>query len=211
MQQVAGNTQAAFNLLKECLGQEVKQINETLASTGLAQYLACENKDQTELQLRLGNDLLLFQLSPHVFEFHKSHGVWNISYVYENKLASYAGIINLYNFIYKSYQQNRKDDVGYLIGRIFINKDNHYFVEGKRQLGFLYNDFGHAVINKDELTNIIQSAILYSLDFNMLVPPYDEMKITTVAELKERIRTNESQMGKRLGFRFYLDNEESNE
>ena len=39
--------------------------------------------------------------------------------------------------------------MGYCIGRIFINKENHYFVEGKRQLGFLYNDFMNSKMNKN--------------------------------------------------------------
>ena len=83
----------------------------------------------------------------NVFEFDKNHGIWKISYVENNDMNSYCGIINIYNFLSDSFKYDRLDDLGYLIGRIFINKDNHYFVEGKRQLGFLYNDFGNAVID----------------------------------------------------------------
>ena len=50
-------------------------------------------------------------------------------------------MINIYNFLADSFKYNRLNDVGYLVGRVFLNKDLHYFVEGKRQLGFLYNDF----------------------------------------------------------------------
>ena len=38
-------------------------------------------------------------------------------------------------------------------------------VQGKRQLGFLYNDFVHSTVDKEKLKSIVQSAIIYSLDF----------------------------------------------
>ena len=40
------------------------------------------------------------------------------------------------------------NDLGYLIGRIFINHENHFMVQGKRQLGFLYNDFINQLLIK---------------------------------------------------------------
>ena len=64
-----------------------------------------------------------------------------------------------------------------MIGRVFINKDQHYFIEGKRELGFLYNNFEQAVINRESASEIIKSAILYTINFDLLVPPFDEVKI----------------------------------
>ena len=72
----------------------------------------------------------------------------------------------------------------------------------KRQLGFLYNSFGTDIIDKDAIRNIIESAILYSLDFDLLVPPYDSVKITSVENMQEKINKSITQTGKRLGFQF---------
>jgi hypothetical protein len=95
--------------------------------------------------------------------------------------------------------------LGYLIGRIFINRENHYFVEGKRQMGFLYNNFGQATINKEAIIKIIETAILYSLEFDLLVPPYDMVKIASVAQMNTKIESSKLQTGKRLGFKFNSD------
>jgi hypothetical protein len=96
-------------------------------------------------------------------------------------------------------------DLGYLVGRIFINKDMHYFTEGKRQLGFFFNNFGNEAINKTSLTHIINLAINYSLEFDLLVPPYDTVKIASVEQISDRIQLSKLRTGKRLGFQFNAD------
>ncbi|HZJ74664.1 MAG TPA: hypothetical protein VFC87_07660, partial [Perlabentimonas sp.] len=92
-----------------------------------------------------------------------------------------------------------------LIGRLFVNRENHYFVEGKRQMGFLYNNFGQATINKEDVKRIIETSILYTLEFDLLVPPYDIIKIATVAQMNTKIDSSKMQTGKRLGFKFNSD------
>ena len=97
------------------------------------------------------------------------------------------------------------NDIGYLIARIFINKDKHYFVEGKRQLGFLYNDFVNSTINKEDISKILESAILFSLDFDLLVPEYENVNMISVLQMKENINQSKIQTAKRLGFKFNAD------
>ena len=113
-----------------------------------------------------------------------------------------------HNFLNDSFKYNRVHDLGYLIGRIFINHENHFMVQGKRQLGFLYNDFIHSTVDKDKLKSIVQSAILYSLDFDLLVPSYDLVKEVTVDQVREVSDTLKLRTGKRLGFVFEKNNDE---
>ena len=40
----------------------------------------------------------------------------------QNQLGTFCGIINIYNFLSDSFKYNRESDLGYLVGRIFINK-----------------------------------------------------------------------------------------
>jgi hypothetical protein len=96
-------------------------------------------------------------------------------------------------------------DLGYLVGRIFINKDFHYFAEGKRQLGFFFNDFGNKILDEESLTNMITLAINYALEFDLLVPPYDKVKIASVEQISDRIQLSKLSTGKRLGFQFNAD------
>jgi hypothetical protein len=94
-----------------------------------------------------------------------------------------------------------------MIARIFINKDEYFFVEGKRQLGFLYNDFNRSITEED-VRSIIESGILYSLDFDLYTPPYQEVQEISVDEVIEVSQINKMRTGKRLGFKFQADNPE---
>jgi hypothetical protein len=80
-------------------------------------------------------------------------------------------------------------------------------VEGKRQLGFLYNDFQNSVISREQLRNIVESAILYCLHFDLYTPPFDEVKVITLGQVQEANAMASVKTGKRLGFRFQADND----
>jgi len=204
-QQVFDKTLETFRLLKKVLQNLAIKYNKKLNEAGSKVRISYKDKGPFFAELKIAGDLLIFNMHSNVFEFDREHGVWKISYVQSNHLVSYSGIINIYNFLVDSFKYNRLDDLGYLIGRLFINKDKHYFVEGKRQLGFLYNDFGNAVIDEKALENIVESAILYSLDFDLLVPPYDEVKLANVAQIQEKRNKSLTRTGKRLGFNFQAD------
>ena len=205
---VYDNTLKTFKQLKQVLQSIVKDYNKDLVDSDKRVLLEYKDRGAFEAEIKIAGDLLVFNMHSNIFEFDKASGVWKISYIQNDKLTSYSGIISIYNFLNDSFKYNRFDDLGYLIGRIFINKESHYFVEGKRQLGFLYNDFGHSVIDKDAIRNIIESAILYSLDFDLLVPNYDDVKFVTVAQMKEKINKSKIKTGKRLGFQFQKDDDE---
>ena len=119
-----------------------------------------KDKGPYEIELKVAGDILIFYMHTNIFEFDKSHPMWKTSYVRDMPSRSFCGMLNVYNFLSDSFKYNRVTDVGYMIARIFINNELHYFVEGKRQLGFLYNDFDHAVLNRKELKAVIESAIL---------------------------------------------------
>ena len=204
-QSVFSNTYKVFSDLKELLSDIVISYNKQLKEDVIEPPFRFKDINDFQCELKVAGDILLFHMHSNIFEFDRDHGVWQISYVQNNKMATYSGIINIYNFLADSFKYNRMKDLGYLVGRIFINKDFHYFVEGKRQMGFLYNDFGNDVIDKDKLKKIIDTAIAYSLDFDLLVPPYDNMKIITVEQLEEKRKNKHIQTGKRLGFGFRSD------
>lgn len=80
-----------------------------------------------------------------------------------------------------------------------------YFVEGKRQISMRHNNFGTQRIDRDALLNIVETAIDYTIDFDLLVPPYDAVKIVSVDQLNTKIENSKIQTGKRLGYKFCSD------
>lgn len=202
---VYDNTFATFNLIKEVLHEMATDYNNAFKGVDKRVKLEYHDRGKFEAEIRVAGDILIFSMHSNVFQFDRDHNIWKLSYVKDNKNASYCGIINIYNFLRDSFKYNRLDDLGYLIGRVFINRDYHYFVEGKRQMGFLYNNFGSATIDKESLISIIQSSILYTLEFDLLVPPYDVVKIASVNQMNTKIENSKLQTGKRLGFKFNSD------
>jgi hypothetical protein len=203
--QIYDNTQLAFHNLKTVLKYISNNFNQNLK--GIDKRVLLEQKDQGEYdsQLKVAGDMLVFSMHSNVFQFDRSHSIWKLSYVENTPFSTYCGMISIYNFLYDSFRYNRMEDLGYLVARIFINKDNFYFVEGKRQMGFWVNNFGTSQINNEVLRDIVYSAIQYSLEFDLLAPPYDNVKIASVAQINSKIESSKIQTGKRLGFTFNSD------
>ncbi|MEZ5145698.1 MAG: hypothetical protein R2759_01090 [Bacteroidales bacterium] len=126
-------------------------------------------------------------------------------YINEDIERSYCGVINIFNFLSDSFKYQRMNDAGYLIGRLFVNKDMHYFVEGKRELGFLYSNFGTSEVNAENIADILESAIYYTINFDLLVPPYDNIKEVMVQDFITALDSMQMKTGKRMGFRFQAD------
>ncbi len=204
-QKVHDNTLEVLADVKGILQELVKEFNLKLKDTDQRVHLEYTDNGSYGAQLKIAGDMLIFAMHTNVFEFDRSHGVWKTSYVQADKLASYCGIINIYNFLSDSLKYNRLQDLGYLVGRIFINKDLHFFTEGKRQFGFFFNNFGNEVMSKSSLRHIINLAINYTLEFDLLVPPYDTVKIASVEQISDRIQLSKLRTGKRLGFQFNAD------
>lgn len=197
----------AFTQLKECLKDITADIKAKTEKVNKHIVVEYKDKGEYEAEVQLDDDILIFHLHHDVFDFDKSHGIWKTSYVNEENHNSFCGMITVFNFLHNSFKYDRLGDIGYMIARIFINKELHFFVEGKRQLGFLYNDFAHSVLDKEAIEAIIESAILYCLDFDLLTPPYDQMKEVRLAEMKELSNTSPIKIGKRLGYRFQADDD----
>ncbi len=202
---VYDNTFEAFNEVKEILHELVNDLNPYLHGHDRRIRMEYRDRGKFEAEARLASDILLFSMHTNVFQFDRSHSVWRLAYVQGDKRNSYCGVINMYNFLADSFKYNRADDLGYLVGRIFINHEKKYFVEGKRQMGYLSSNFGQGEITKEALTEIIQTAMQYTLDFDLLTPPYDMVKIATVAQMNTKVENAKIQTGKRLGFRFNSD------
>ncbi len=205
-QKVFDNTFAVFEELKEALHEMTSEINDALEEQ-IDKRIRIEYRDRGkfEAQLQVAGDVLIFSMHTNVFEFNREHIIWQNSYVRDEKLNSYCGIINIYNFLSDSLKYNRNADEGYLVGRIFINREMQYFVEGKRQMSMRHNNFGQGVIDKSALIDIVEHAINYALEFDLLVPPYEISKIVSVDQLNTKIEHSKMQTGKRLGYKFNAD------
>jgi hypothetical protein len=204
-QKVYDNTLEWFSVIKDILKNLSKDINNTLGSIDGRIKMEYTDRSNFDAQLKVAGDILLFSMHSNIFQFDREHPAWKTPYIQKNKYNAYSGIINIYNFLFDSFKYSRLDDLGYLIARIFINHENQYLVEGKRQMGMLFSNYGNEAITRPSLQVIISTAIQYSLEFDLLVPPYDTVKIATVGQAEAKIQHSRVITGKRLGFQFNSD------
>ncbi|PLX19470.1 MAG: hypothetical protein C0597_05125 [Marinilabiliales bacterium] len=204
-QKVYDQTKEVFGIVKEILQEITQEFNSELHVEDKRVGFEYKERSEFEAELKVAGDLLIFSMHSNIFEFDRNHNVWKLNYVKENSLYSFCGIINVYNFLSDSFKYNRLEDLGYLISRLFVNLENHFFVEGKRQEEYQYNNFGTKKINKEIIKDIILRIIIYAIDFDLLVPPYDNVKIASVAQLNEKVEYHRMKTGKRLGFKFNSD------
>ncbi len=204
--EVFNKTKSVFDNLKKMLklmSAELKQKVKNFSKENLIDYI--ETSDH-EIHFTLADETLVFVMHSNIFTFDHTHEIWKNSYVEKEPNNSYCGKIFIYNFLTDSFRFNRTNDVGYVIARIFINKDGHYFVEGKKQLGYLYNDFATEVLNEENLSKILNNAIKYSLEFDSFTPPFESLNEISVGAVIEAGVQARISTGKRLGFEFTNEN-----
>ncbi|HEY9115203.1 MAG TPA: hypothetical protein VIN10_10920 [Bacteroidales bacterium] len=206
-QKVFSNTFESFRLFKKSIDKLTAEYEEYYSKHPVKRHVPFEARmrGDYEIEVKFGGDILLFLMHTNVFEFSRDHAVMRTGYIREEKDRSYCGVINIYNFLSDSFKYNRINDVGYMIGRVFINKDKHYFIEGKRELGFIYNNFENNIIDSSSVEKLIEAAVAYTINFDLLTPPYEQMKEVTVSEMKNTLDAISLKTGKRLGFQFQAD------
>ena len=202
-QKVYKITKEVFSKIQEILSDKATRLNTAVSDTDV--NISYEESGDFDAKLKFSGDTLLFHMHTNIFDFESSHQIHKTSYVKKDKMRSFCGVINIYNFLSDSLKYNRLNDVGFLIARIFINKGSHFFVEGDKELGFLFNDFINQQINKEQMDNIINSAMEYSLNFDLETPDFNDVKMVSIHEILEINNNNKIKTSKRLGFKFSHD------
>jgi len=155
-----------------------------------------------EAHIQFAGDTLVLMMHTNVFDFDSSHYIHKTPYVKADKTREYCGLIQVYNFISDSLKYNRRHDQGALVARIFINKEKHFLIDGRRPLGFLYNDIEKLKMSEMHINNIIEEAILFCLNFDLMVPPFEMVDRISVEQQQEASYSSGFNTSKRLGFQF---------
>ena len=205
-QHIFDNTFTTFNELKDVLFEIASELDDDLDGK-LDKRVRIEYRDRGkfEAQLQIASDLLIFRMHTDVFEFDSNHIIWQNEYVQRERDNSYCGVIDIYNFLSDSFKFNRNADEGYLIGRLFINREKSFFVEGKRQTLVRPMNFGQKQITRDALISIMETAINYAINFDLLVPDYEDNKRVTVDQFNSKMDNSKFVTGKRIGYEFNVD------
>lgn len=206
-QEVYKNTLVAFELVKECVDEIAGDLSKEMQFDKRIN-IATSDTTQHSAQLKVAGDVLEFFMHTNVFEFDKSNPLFKTGYVKQNQYNSYCGIINVYNFLSDSFKFNRLADVGYLMCRLFINREMRFFIEAKGVIGAKYSSFSALPLNKEQLLEIMNDLIIHAISFDLFVPPFDTVREVSVNEIKEKVNSINLRIGKRLGYGSKTDYDE---
>lgn len=200
-QHIYRNTLTVFEQFKKCAIEIADKLTPEVVSKDESLEVELTEIGEFEFHLKFSGDTIAFIMHTNVFSFPPEHEISKTSYVNEVQDRGYCGMIQAYNFLSDSLKYQRLADIGYLLARIFINCEGNFYVDGQRQLDFLFKDFSKQKINNESVIKVIEQTMLYALDFDLYIPPMDNMKEITVQEKDYFNNPRGFATGKRLGFK----------
>lgn len=154
-----------------------------------------------EFRLKFGGETLVFHMQSNVITFSDDLSIMQSHYIADESGRRYFGHITIYNFLSDSIKYNRLEDPGYLIARLLINKENHFYVEGTGQLNFLFQDLENNMVTREWLGLIIEKAIAEAMDKDLIGPKFPDIRSIT---LKQQLNENLAAIrGRKIGFQMH--------
>lgn len=199
-QDIADYSEQVFELFREIAGNELVNLQKRVKDVRVR--LRIESQSANEFVLYVGSDVLVFQLHSNVFQLPEEHPLWKEDYLKDHPENGYFGVIHVYNFLAESYEKHRLNDVGYLIARVFVNREHKCLVEAKGQLGTLYEDVAQCELTPEAVRTILQCSMVYAINFDLVTPPYNMIEEASVMQIQHISSELQMATGKRLGFKF---------
>jgi hypothetical protein len=194
------NTKEVFDDLVVSLKSKEKSLTSLLKNEVENVELEFKSNGLFDVQLKFAGDTLLFHMHSNIFDFPPTHEIFKSKYINSDKTRSFCGVINIYNFLSDSLKYNRLNDEGVLIGRIFINKEKKFFVEGDEDLGSLFKEFSKKEINSESLEEIINACMIFTLNFDLCSPNFNDVRLVSVHHLLTMSMNQKIKTSKRLGY-----------
>jgi hypothetical protein len=194
------NTKEVFDDLVVSLKSKEKSLTSLLKNEVENVELEFKSNGLFDVQLKFAGDTLLFHMHSNIFDFPPTHEIFKSKYINSDKTRSFCGVINIYNFLSDSLKYNRLNDEGVLIGRIFINKEKKFFVEGDEDLGTLFKEFSKKEINSESIEEIINACMIFTLNFDLCSPNFNDVRLVSVHHLLTMSMNQKIKTSKRLGY-----------
>jgi hypothetical protein len=198
--EVFNKTKIVFENIKGILQEMEKDLKKKMSAVDPRVAVEYDDKGRLEVHFKVANDVLVFFMHTNVFTFDESHYVYKSSYLKEDPLRAFCGMIYVYNFLTDSIRYHRTSDRGVLVARLFVNKDNHFVVDGKKSLASLFNDINNDEVTDEKLNRLIRAILIQVLENDLNVPTFDTTLVTTLQDLEDANSQTGFNTGKQFGF-----------
>lgn len=194
------NTKETFERMKQISQQLVVELTERVTQQDADVVMEYRSVGEHEFQIKFSGDLLVFVMHTNVITFPDDYEIMRSEYVEEDFRRRFFGHIMAYNFMADTIKYNRLDDPGYLVGRMLINIENHFCIEGVKQLDLPFDkitDFAKNELNDKVLRVIVESAMVASVNNDLMGQDVSDIERIT---LKQKLENMHLSKPRKLGF-----------
>jgi hypothetical protein len=207
-QAIYRNTKETFDQLREISTAIVTELRRKITPVDAHVIVEYRHVNDFEFHIKFSGDLLIFIMHSNIITLPDNHPLMETTYVNEDFTRRFFGHIMAYNFMADSIKFGRMNDPGYLLGRFLINIENHYYLEGVKQLDLAHGtDMAHNKIDEEALRLFVESTMIASVNNDLVGPELDDISKITV---KQKLENQQVSRGQKLGFVFsheqYQDN-----
>ncbi|GAB3589044.1 hypothetical protein [Hymenobacter daeguensis] len=198
-QAIYRNTQAAFDCLRLVSQELVVELTRRLTPLDSSVVIEYRSINDMEFHIRFSGDLLVFVMHSNIVTFPDEYGPMPSKYVEADFRRRFFGHIMAYNFMADSIKYQRLNDPGYLVGRLLVNIENHYFLEGVQQLELPDNDMSDNLITPSAMRLFVESAMIAAVNNDLVAPLLPEIQKISV---KQKLENQQVSRGSKVGFSF---------
>ena len=178
-QSVWKNTIKFFGALKK----EAETLIAHLKNAGADQdevRIDIQTVSDFEFHICFGSDIVVYSLQTNVVTFDASHYLMQNKYLQQSPDLAFFGQIMIYDFMADSLKFNRTQDIGYLLGRVLVNGENHFMIEGVKGLHYLFGGIDETMGLKENYSLIINKLLAAAVDSDLLAPDFSKVQFVTL-------------------------------
>jgi len=194
------NTLQTFERLKTISQELVAELTERVTRHDADVVIEYRAISEHEFHIKFSGDLLVFVMHTNVITFPDDYEIMRNDYVDEDFRRRFFGHIMAYNFMADTIKYNRLDDPGYLIGRMLINIENHFCIEGVKQLDLpqqRISNIARNVVTDRVLRVIVESAMIAAVNNDLMGQDVSDIERIT---LKQKLENTHLTRPRKLGF-----------
>ncbi|WP_347156415.1 hypothetical protein [Pontibacter chitinilyticus] len=200
-QAIYRNTLNTFLRMKEISQELVAELTERVTQQDASEVvIEYRNVQEHEFHIKFSGDLLVFVMHSNIITFPDDYEIMRSEYIEEDFRRRFFGHIMAYNFMADTIKYNRLEDPGYLVGRMLINIDNHFCIEGVKQLDLPFeqvSDIAKNKISNKALRVIVESAMVAAVNNDLMGQDVSDIERTT---LKQKLENTHLTKPRKLGF-----------
>ncbi|WP_240676132.1 hypothetical protein [Botryobacter ruber] len=191
------NTKETFERMKQISVEIVAELTDRITRQNADVVIEYRNVSEHEYHIKFSGDLLIFVMHSNIITFPDSYEIMRNKYVEKDFRRRFFGHIMAYNFMADTIKYNRLDDPGYLVGRMLVNIEKHFCIEGVKQMDLSYDQIAKNKVTDHILRIIVESAIIAAINNDLMGQDVSEIERIT---LKQKLDNAQLTKPRKVGF-----------